>query len=72
MRGNTVRLLRDAAENYPAWLTAIGSARSTVHFENYMVHDDQVGRRFAAAFVEKAREGDARRPHEDAEAALWR
>jgi cardiolipin synthase len=55
--GNTVRLLRDAAENYPAGLTAIGSSRRTVHFENYMVHDDQVGRRFAAAFVEKAREG---------------
>ncbi len=57
VRGNAVRLLRDAADNYPTWLTAIGSARRTVHFENYMVHDDEVGRRFAAAFVEKAREG---------------
>ena len=25
--GNTVRLLRDAAENYPAWLEAIGAAQ---------------------------------------------
>jgi cardiolipin synthase len=56
-RGNAVRLLRDAAENYPAWLTAIGSARSAVHFENYIVHDDDVGRRFADALREKAREG---------------
>jgi len=57
VRGNTVRLLRDAAENYPAWLAAIGSARHAVHFENYIVHDDAVGRRFADALREKAREG---------------
>jgi cardiolipin synthase len=57
VRGNAVRLLRDAAENYPAWLAAIREARRTVHFENYIVHDDAVGRRFAAAFIEKAREG---------------
>ena len=55
--GNAVRLLRDAAENYPAWLSAIASARSTVHFENYIVHDDAVGRRFADALTGKAREG---------------
>jgi cardiolipin synthase len=57
VRGNAVRLLRDAAENYPAWLTAIRSAHRCVHFENYMVCDDEAGQRFAAAFVEKAREG---------------
>ncbi len=57
VRGNAVRLLRDAADNYPAWLAAIRSARTSVHFENYIVHDDDVGRRFAAAFLEKAREG---------------
>ncbi|HLA76728.1 MAG TPA: phospholipase D-like domain-containing protein [Vicinamibacteria bacterium] len=57
VRGNTVRLLRDAAENYPAWLDAISLARRTVHFENYIVHDDDVGRRFAAALRDKAREG---------------
>ncbi len=56
-RGNTVRLLRDAAENYPAWLTAIASARCTVHFENYIFHDDDVGRRFADALRERARQG---------------
>ena len=57
VRGNAVRLLRDAAENYPAWLDAIRAARRSVHFENYIVHDDDVGQRFAAAFLEKAREG---------------
>jgi cardiolipin synthase len=55
--GNAVRLLRDASENYPAWLAAIRAARRAVHFENYMLHDDEVGQRFATAFIEKAREG---------------
>lgn len=55
--GNEVRLLRDAAENYPAWLEAIRSARRFVHFENYILHEDDTGKRFAAAFMEKAREG---------------
>jgi len=57
VRGNAVRLLRDAAENYPAWLAAIRAARRSVHFENYFFCDDHVGRRFASAFLEKAREG---------------
>lgn len=55
--GNAVRLLRDARENYPAWLEAIRGAQRFIHFENYIIHDDPVGARFAEAFVEKAREG---------------
>lgn len=57
LRGNAVRLLKDASENYSAWLSAIGSARRSVHFENYLVHDDDVGRRFAEALRARAREG---------------
>ena len=55
--GNAVRLLRDAAENYPAWLDAIRSARERIHLEVYILADDEVGRQFAAALVAKAREG---------------
>jgi cardiolipin synthase len=55
--GNAVRLLCDAAENYPAWLDAIAGATRHVHFEMYIVHEDAVGERFAAALVEKARSG---------------
>jgi cardiolipin synthase len=29
--GNRIRLLKNAAENYPAWLDAIHSARRTIH-----------------------------------------
>jgi cardiolipin synthase len=50
-------LLRNAEENYPAWLEAIATAKRFVHFENYIVHDDSVGRRFAEALVAKAKAG---------------
>ncbi len=55
--GNRVRLLRDAGENYPAWLDAINSAKRHVHFESYIIHEDREGHRFADALIAKAREG---------------
>ena len=57
LTGNSVRLLKDAQENYPAWLEAIGRARKRIHFECYIIHEDEVGREFAEALVRKAREG---------------
>ena len=55
--GNAVRLLRDGQENYAAWLAAIGAAQRYVDFENYIFRADAVGTRFAAALMDKAREG---------------
>jgi cardiolipin synthase A/B len=55
--GNSVRLLKDAQDNYPAWLAAIRSAQHTIHFENYFIVEDEVGAEFAAALTEKARAG---------------
>lgn len=55
--GNAVRLLKDAGENYSAWLEAIHSARETIHFEMYIFSDDKQGRIFADALLNKAREG---------------
>src|SRR5512137_249499 len=55
--GNRVRLLRDATENYPAWLAAIERARRTVQLETYIFADDAVGNRFADALVACARRG---------------
>jgi cardiolipin synthase len=57
IRGNGVRLLKDAVENYPAWLEAIKRARRTIHFESFIIHEDDVGREFAEALCAKAREG---------------
>lgn len=55
--GNSVRLLRDATENYPAWLAAIESATTTIHFESYIIHEDDCGRQFAEALMAKSRDG---------------
>ncbi len=59
VEGNAVRLLRDGAENYPAWLEAIAAAEHSIHFENYIIEADEVGRRFADALAAKARDGVA-------------
>ena len=57
VEGNAVRLLRDAAENYPAWLDAIKAAERWVNFENYIIDADEVGGMFADALIAKARQG---------------
>jgi cardiolipin synthase len=54
IEGNSVRLLRDGADNYPAWLDAIAGARRHVHLETYFVCADAVGTRFADALLERA------------------
>lgn len=55
--GNSVRLLKDATENYAAWFDAIQSARRTIHFEMYIIHEDAQGRMFADALIARARDG---------------
>jgi cardiolipin synthase len=44
---NHIQLLKDAQDNYPAWLAAIGRAQHHVYFESYIIHEDDVGREFA-------------------------
>jgi cardiolipin synthase len=55
--GNHIRLLKDARENYPAWLDAIARATRFIHFESYIIHDDAVGAQFSDALIAKARDG---------------
>jgi cardiolipin synthase len=55
--GNKLTLLKDATENYPAWLQAIAAAQRTIHFESYIIHNDDAGRQFAEALAEKAHQG---------------
>jgi cardiolipin synthase len=54
VRGNGVRILCDAAENFPAWLAAIRAARRSIFFECYIIDDDRVGREFIEALAERA------------------
>jgi cardiolipin synthase len=55
--GNSVRVLKDAEENYPAWLAAIRAAERKIFFEHYIVADDEIGREFVSALTERARAG---------------
>jgi len=55
--GNAVRLLRNGAETFPAWLGAIEAARERVSLEMYIFHDDGIGRKFADALMRAAARG---------------
>ena len=57
VEGNVLRVLRDARENFPAWLEAIESARERIHLECYIISNDRVGAAFADALIRKVREG---------------
>jgi cardiolipin synthase len=55
--GNRIRLLKDAEENYPAWIEAIESAEKWIHFETFIIHEDEMGMKFADLFAEKVAQG---------------
>lgn len=54
-----VRILIDAAENYPAWEDAIETAHTSIHLEMYLIHPDGTGQRFRDRLAAKARAGVA-------------
>jgi len=55
--GNRVENFENGVEIFPAMLTAIREARSTITFETYIYWSGRVGRDFAAALSERARDG---------------
>src|SRR5436853_6680980 len=55
--GNRVRLLKNAAENYPAWLSAIRGAERTIHVDMYFICDDDAGQQLVDALIERAHGG---------------
>lgn len=55
--GNGLRILKDAKENYPAWLDAISTANSHIYFESYIIYEDEIGNRFADLLASKAKAG---------------
>ncbi|HUH13275.1 MAG TPA: phosphatidylserine/phosphatidylglycerophosphate/cardiolipin synthase family protein [Longimicrobiales bacterium] len=56
-KGNTAELLVDGSAAYPAMLELIRCARRRIHFENYIIRDDEAGALFADALLARAREG---------------
>jgi len=57
--GNTVELLRNGAEFFPALISAIDGAREEVWLETYIFADDAAGRAIAEAMVRAAQRGVA-------------
>jgi len=57
LTGNRVRLLEDGPDTYRAMFAAILAARDHINMETYILEDDEVGRRFAEALIEKQRQG---------------
>lgn len=55
--GNRVRLLQDGLATYQAMLEAILDARKHINLETYILDDDDVGRRFAQALIDKRSQG---------------
>src|SRR6267378_1300886 len=55
--GNIVRHIAISSDALDTMLEMIAGAQRTVHFENYIIHDDHTGSRFATAWAERARAG---------------
>jgi cardiolipin synthase A/B len=54
---HAVALLKDGYEAFPAMLSALAEARSSICLETYMLRDDTTGRRFAEVLMDRARAG---------------
>ncbi len=55
--GNRVVLLEDGPSTYAEMFRAIAGARDHIHMETYILEEDEVGERFAAALIKKQSEG---------------
>ena len=55
--GNTVTALQNGAEIFPAMLTAIRSAKTSITFETYIYWSGEIGEAFTEALSERARAG---------------
>ena len=55
--GNRLTLLKNGPETFEEWLEEIGRAEKWVHLELFQFEGGTIGRRFAEAFAQKAREG---------------
>ncbi|MGD9843044.1 MAG: cardiolipin synthase [Steroidobacteraceae bacterium] len=54
---NKVELLQDGPSTYQAMIAAIDSAKDHINMETYILDDDEVGQRFAAALITKQQAG---------------
>jgi cardiolipin synthase len=57
LEGNSIQLLHNGDEIFPAMLKAIQGARSSINFEAFLFYSDNVGAQFRDALCERARAG---------------
>jgi cardiolipin synthase A/B len=55
--GNQVTLLQDGSDTYRAMLAAIMAAKDHINLETYIFDDDEIGKLFAKALIEKQLQG---------------
>jgi cardiolipin synthase len=55
--GNRVTLLQDGPLTYQSMLEAISAATDNINMETYILDDDEVGQRFAAALIARQQQG---------------
>ena len=55
--GNRIRNLENGGEIFPAMLEAVKSAKTSISFETYIYWSGEVGKEFAEALSERARQG---------------
>jgi cardiolipin synthase len=55
--GNRAVLLQDGPSTFEAMFTAIRNAKDHINMETYIIEDDEVGKRFADALIEKQAQG---------------
>jgi cardiolipin synthase len=55
--GNAAILLEDGPATYAAMLQAIRAARDHINMETYILEADEIGEKFAAALIDKQRQG---------------
>jgi len=57
LEGNSIQLLHNGDEIFPAMLAAIHDARASVNFEAFLFYSDDIGHQFRDALCERARAG---------------
>jgi len=57
LSGNRVTALQNGDEIFPAMLSAIHSAQTSINFETYIYWSGEIGRQFTEAFCERAHAG---------------
>ena len=55
--GNKVTLLMDGPQTFQAMFAAIQAAKDHINMETYILDDDEIGRRFSEALIEKQAQG---------------